>query len=37
MSNCCNSHLDHADDLPRLNRIGGQVKGIKELFKRFED
>jgi len=34
MSNCCNhdKHPDHSDDLPRLNRISGQVDGIKKMI-----
>ena len=33
MSNCCNNkHPEHHDDLPRLNRIGGQVDGIKKMI-----
>lgn len=34
MSDCCahKKHPDHAEDIPRLNRINGQVEGIKKMI-----
>lgn len=34
MSDCCKiiKHPDHTRELPRLNRIGGQVEGIKKMI-----
>ena len=36
MSNCCKNKKsdlpDHSDELPRLNRISGQVDGIKKMI-----
>ena len=33
MNDCCdNKHPDHSNELSRLNRIGGQVDGIKKMI-----
>jgi len=36
MSNCCNKNVntypDHSKELPRLNRISGQIEGIKKMI-----
>lgn len=33
MSDCCNNkHPDHKVELPRLNRISGQVDGVKKMI-----
>lgn len=33
MSECCNKeHPDHASEIPRLNRVGGQVEGLKKMI-----
>ncbi|HPD83147.1 MAG: metal-sensitive transcriptional regulator [Alphaproteobacteria bacterium] len=36
MSKCCNksklNHPDHTEELTRLNRIGGQVSGVKKMI-----
>ena len=34
MKNCCdlNNHPDHSEQLPKLNRITGQVEGIKKMI-----
>jgi DNA-binding FrmR family transcriptional regulator len=33
MSDCCNSniHPDHSKEISRLNRISGQIEGIKKM------
>ncbi len=33
MSNCCdNNHPDHSDEISRLNRMAGQVEGVKKMI-----
>ena len=33
MTNCCNSkHPDHSAEISRLNRLSGQVDGIKKMI-----
>ena len=34
MNDCCKNHKhpDHSEDLPRLNRVGGQVDGVKKMI-----
>lgn len=33
MSNCCNNtHPDHSSQLTKLNRISGQIDGIKKMI-----
>lgn len=29
---CCDSHPDHSEELKRLNRLAGQVEGIKKMI-----
>jgi len=29
--NKCNSHADHRDEVPRINRVEGQIRGIKKM------
>lgn len=31
-NNCSNKHPDHGQQLPKLNRIAGQVEGIKKMI-----
>lgn len=28
----CNHHPDHSENIPRLNRISGQIEGIKKMI-----
>jgi DNA-binding FrmR family transcriptional regulator len=35
MADCCdhkNNHPDHAGELPRLNRVTGQIDGVKKMI-----
>lgn len=33
MNECCNNqHPDHSDEMSRLNRISGQVEGVKKMI-----
>lgn len=34
MSDCCNSnkHPDHSKEISRLNRISGQIEGVKKMI-----
>jgi DNA-binding FrmR family transcriptional regulator len=33
MTDCCNNqHPDHSPDLSRINRIAGQIEGIKKMI-----
>ncbi len=33
MTNCCdNNHPDHSDENSRLNRMAGQVEGVKKMI-----
>ena len=32
MSKCCNEFPDHSKDLGRLNRISGQLNGVKKMI-----
>lgn len=34
MSDCCNSneHPDHSNEISRLNRISGQIEGVKKMI-----
>ena len=34
MSDCCNSnkHPDHSNEISRINRISGQIEGVKKMI-----
>ena len=32
MKKCCDNHPDHSDEIKRLNRLAGQVEGIKKMI-----
>ena len=32
MKDCCHKHPDHSEELKRLNRLAGQVEGVKKMI-----